>query len=455
MIRRSDFIGFRSTLGGFTTSDNKFLEFTMNVIKPATGVPVVSVYSDSVTTPVKLVLNNNTDYTNPNFIGGTWQQVRIRLTEIGINSTDMATFNSLRISSSLRDSFLQIGVVNLKSQATGTTPPGYHIETTPPVTTTTTGPQMTDKPDKEKKDSSLMGKIVAGVLVPLAVIIVIVAIIVMKKKNSKKRLSSYVSKMYDNETYSRTHPNSIEMKSLDKEPVSSPDAKPMAPKNKNYLPDTTTPPSPPPSIKATASIGTITHQESTQYATTITTYTNIQKQSIANTTIIDIQRNQGFHSPLSAGLRDSSSNVPYIITITTEHLARHGLQEQGILRQAGSKTQVNAYVAQLDAGHTIDLSTCADVNVVGDLLKKYFRELPEPILSRSLSSKIDYIVNLEDTDQQVSSLTSLVNSLDIITRSSLHSLFAFLSLVSKSSMVNKMNNSNLSLVFSPTLQLIL
>lgn len=56
----------------------------------------------------------------------------------------------------------------------------------------------------------------------------------------------------------------------------------------------------------------------------------------------------------------------------------------GIFRLSGSSVRIDEYQQAFDKGVQVDLSTENDPHCVSGLLKSYFRELPEPILTFGL-----------------------------------------------------------------------
>ncbi|GFQ71369.1 rho GTPase-activating protein 100F [Trichonephila clavata] len=84
---------------------------------------------------------------------------------------------------------------------------------------------------------------------------------------------------------------------------------------------------------------------------------------------------------------DSGYGVPLIVKRCTEEVERRGLDIVGIYRLCGSALRKrllredferNTLMANLSVEHV------PDINVVTSLLKDYLRELPEPLLSKSL-----------------------------------------------------------------------
>jgi hypothetical protein len=107
-----------------------------------------------------------------------------------------------------------------------------------------------------------------------------------------------------------------------------------------------------------------------------------------------------------------------------------------------------------------------DVNSVAGLLKQFFRELPEPLLtlehypafidaaSKLLIYFLDNTLTVTGNDDDIlrrDSLHAVINSLPDSNYATLRAITLHLHRVTKNSSANRMNASNLAIVFGPTL----
>jgi hypothetical protein len=80
--------------------------------------------------------------------------------------------------------------------------------------------------------------------------------------------------------------------------------------------------------------------------------------------------------------------IPVLIHDTVAILLKHGLTVEGIFRISGSLKMMEGVVTKLNAGELPDMHSVvqmeAGVNVVSGVLKKFLRELPEPVLTFKL-----------------------------------------------------------------------
>ena len=80
--------------------------------------------------------------------------------------------------------------------------------------------------------------------------------------------------------------------------------------------------------------------------------------------------------------------VPVLVHDTVAILLKHGLSVEGIFRVSGSLKMMEGIVARLNSGELPDMESVmgleSGINVVSGLLKKFLRELPEPLMTFAL-----------------------------------------------------------------------
>ncbi|CAH2328323.1 rho GTPase-activating 11A isoform X1 [Pelobates cultripes] len=140
--------------------------------------------------------------------------------------------------------------------------------------------------------------------------------------------------------------------------------------------------------------------------------------------------------------------IPNFLVDVCNYLELHAHTE-GLFRKSGSVMRQKLLKAKLDSGGN-GLSDAPPCDVAG-ILKQFFRELPEPILPAELQDSLFKAQNLANNEDRVSA-TLLISCL--IPERFIHILryiFYFLHTVSKRSDANKMDSSNLAVVFAPNL----
>ncbi|KAJ6667353.1 hypothetical protein lerEdw1_017331 [Lerista edwardsae] len=140
-------------------------------------------------------------------------------------------------------------------------------------------------------------------------------------------------------------------------------------------------------------------------------------------------------------------SIPCFLVEVCKYLEEY-LHTEGLFRKSGSFVRLKTLKSKLDQGENC-LSTAQPCDVAG-LLKQFFRELPEPVLPSDLHEALIKAQQLgpEERDSATLLLSCLMSDGTIET---LRYFFKFLQKVSLRSTENKMNSSNLAVIFAPNL----
>uniref|UniRef100_A0A8C9PIZ3 Rho GTPase-activating protein 11A n=1 Tax=Spermophilus dauricus TaxID=99837 RepID=A0A8C9PIZ3_SPEDA len=140
-------------------------------------------------------------------------------------------------------------------------------------------------------------------------------------------------------------------------------------------------------------------------------------------------------------------HIPSFLVDACTSLQEH-IQTEGLFRKSGSVIRLKALKNKLDHGEGC-LSSALPCDIAG-LLKQFFRELPEPILPVDLHEALFKAQQLgtEEKNKATLLLSCLMadHTIDI-----LRYFFNFLRNVSLRSRENKMDSSNLAVIFAPNL----
>lgn len=147
----------------------------------------------------------------------------------------------------------------------------------------------------------------------------------------------------------------------------------------------------------------------------------------------------------------AGAEIPYIVDHAIKVIEEKSLDTEGIFRLSGSQTQIDKLKAEFNAGVQVDLRSIADPHTVTGLLKLYFRELPEPLMTYDLYESFVTAQQERDPNKRVRYLRQLISCLPKVNRATLKVLIEFLGRVEKHSEVNKMASHNLATVFAPNL----
>ncbi|KAG8185701.1 hypothetical protein JTE90_003240 [Oedothorax gibbosus] len=154
---------------------------------------------------------------------------------------------------------------------------------------------------------------------------------------------------------------------------------------------------------------------------------------------------------------DSGFGVPLIVKRCTEEVERRGLDIVGIYRLCGSALRKRILRDEFErSALTADLSVehVPDINVVTSLLKDYLRELPEPLLSRSLYEMLVDGLSVCLPDDPEGSAKLMFSILECLPKSNLCTVLLLLDhlrLVASHCDRNKMAAQALATAFGPAL----
>jgi len=93
----------------------------------------------------------------------------------------------------------------------------------------------------------------------------------------------------------------------------------------------------------------------------------------------------------------------------------------------------------------------SDPHVIGNALKCYLRELPNPLLTLELYGDWIDAIRVSDNQEKLQSLWNVVQKLPSANRENLRYLIKFLRKLSDHQDVNKMSSPNIAIVLGPNL----
>ncbi|XP_078601198.1 uncharacterized protein LOC144876128 isoform X2 [Branchiostoma floridae x Branchiostoma japonicum] len=152
--------------------------------------------------------------------------------------------------------------------------------------------------------------------------------------------------------------------------------------------------------------------------------------------------------------------VPQFVHCCFHHLQKYGLQVLGIFRVGGSKKRIRQLREEFDSGRDVQLTEEHNPHDIGALLKEFFRDLPEPLMTKELYQA--FIATRRMEDNQIAVLRLLLALLPVPNRDTLYALLQFLAVVNRHSQDsvdengqevpgNKMDSHNLGTLFGPNI----
>ncbi|KAI9819202.1 MAG: hypothetical protein M1827_007358 [Pycnora praestabilis] len=153
--------------------------------------------------------------------------------------------------------------------------------------------------------------------------------------------------------------------------------------------------------------------------------------------------------------RDGSA-VPMIVYQCLQAVDLFGLEVEGIYRQSGTASHVAKIKAMFDNDSSqvdfrIPENFFHDVNSVAGLLKQFFRDLPDPLLTSEHYAELIDSARIDDDIVRRDTLHAIINNLPDPNYATLRALTLHLNRVQEHSQGNRMNAGNLAICFGPTL----
>ncbi|KAI9860016.1 MAG: hypothetical protein M1813_006363 [Trichoglossum hirsutum] len=163
-----------------------------------------------------------------------------------------------------------------------------------------------------------------------------------------------------------------------------------------------------------------------------------------------------FGIPLRTLFERDGSAVPMIVYQCIQAVDLYGLEVEGIYRLSGTNSHVQKVRAMFENDSSkVDFRNpedfFQDVNSVTSVLKQFFRELPDPLLTNEYYNKFISAARMDDDIVRRDSLHALINDLPDANYATLRALALHLNRVQERSSINRMNSGNLAICLGPTL----
>ncbi|XP_042320700.1 arf-GAP with Rho-GAP domain, ANK repeat and PH domain-containing protein 3 isoform X2 [Sceloporus undulatus] len=155
-------------------------------------------------------------------------------------------------------------------------------------------------------------------------------------------------------------------------------------------------------------------------------------------------------------LRDqqlSRSGIPIIVNSCIAFITQYGLQHEGIYRKNGAKSRIKLLIEDFrrDARNVKLRISDNFIEDVTDVLKRFFRELEDPVFTTYLHPQWKEAAGITQKTQRLDRYKELINHLPPLNRRTLAALIGHLYRVQKCADLNQMSTKNLALLFAPSL----
>ncbi|KAK2509526.1 hypothetical protein MC885_021114, partial [Smutsia gigantea] len=158
-----------------------------------------------------------------------------------------------------------------------------------------------------------------------------------------------------------------------------------------------------------------------------------------------------FGVPLTVNVQRTGQPLPQSIQQAMRYLRNHCLDQVGLFRKSGVKSRIQA-LRQMNES-AIDCVNYEGQSAydVADMLKQYFRDLPEPLMTNKLSETFLQIYQYVPKDQRLQAIKAAIMLLPDENREVLQTLLYFLSDVTAAVQENQMTPTNLAVCLAPSL----
>ncbi|XP_034959304.2 arf-GAP with Rho-GAP domain, ANK repeat and PH domain-containing protein 3 isoform X1 [Zootoca vivipara] len=155
-------------------------------------------------------------------------------------------------------------------------------------------------------------------------------------------------------------------------------------------------------------------------------------------------------------LRDqqlSRSGIPIIVNSCIAFITQYGLQHEGIYRKNGAKSRIKTLMEEFrrDARNVKLRISDNFIEDVTDVLKRFFRELEDPVFTTYLHPQWKEAAAISQKPQRLERYKELINRLPRLNGRTLAALIGHLYRVQKCADLNQMTTKNLALLFAPSL----
>uniref|UniRef100_A0A8C4YM23 ArfGAP with RhoGAP domain, ankyrin repeat and PH domain 3 n=1 Tax=Gopherus evgoodei TaxID=1825980 RepID=A0A8C4YM23_9SAUR len=165
----------------------------------------------------------------------------------------------------------------------------------------------------------------------------------------------------------------------------------------------------------------------------------------------DIQASAGGRGNALRDQQLSRSDIPILVDSCIAFITQYGLRHEGIYRKNGAKSRIKVLMEQFrrDARNVKLRISDNFIEDVTDVLKRFFRELKDPVFTSELHPQWKEAAALKP--QRLERYKELINRLPRLNRRTLAALIGHLYRVQKCADFNQMSTKNLSLLFAPSL----
>ncbi|MCO5565543.1 hypothetical protein L7F22_019217 [Adiantum nelumboides] len=176
------------------------------------------------------------------------------------------------------------------------------------------------------------------------------------------------------------------------------------------------------------------------------------KDLLFGVSLMDYAFNRAQQAPPHLG--PPKAEAPIIVQKCIQYIEEKALDQPGIYRTSAKHTAIQnlAHALERDESRFAFDASDDEATVVAGVLKLYLRQLPEPVLPMPWEDRVKYTHERQEQIQTgFASLKGRIRRLPAINQATLRAIVEHLAKIASHSDQNKMNASNLSIIFGPLL----
>ncbi|XP_012264562.2 unconventional myosin-IXa-like isoform X2 [Athalia rosae] len=165
--------------------------------------------------------------------------------------------------------------------------------------------------------------------------------------------------------------------------------------------------------------------------------------------LLELNSRKVFGIPLFK-LDCGDGKVPLVVDRLITTIEMHGLYTEGLYRKSGVSSKVKELKVKMDEGalEKVDFENY-QVHVLAAVLKSFFRDMPEPLLTFEYYDDFLHAANLTDPHDRICTLFAILKKLPKPNFDLMERLIVHLARVALHEVDNRMSSSALAIVFAP------
>ncbi|RPA94191.1 RhoGAP-domain-containing protein [Choiromyces venosus 120613-1] len=158
-----------------------------------------------------------------------------------------------------------------------------------------------------------------------------------------------------------------------------------------------------------------------------------------------------FGTDLEQRAEYEGNRIPNVVQKCIQEVEVRGMDFEGIYRKSGGASQMRQIQEAFERGDDAPFDSNVDICGVTSVLKQYFRNLPNPLLTYDIYERFVDTTTVFEEETRIKIVKDLVDELPSIHRDCLQFVIFHLARVASRRDENLMNARNLAVVFAPTL----